>query len=267
MPNIGGNSNDLSYRYKMPCLKITVEGKGKNIRTVIVNISLISKALRCLPTHITKYLSKVLCTQSHFDKKRGRSHFKGVHDISVLVDHLNNYITLFILCQNCKLPELNSRNICKACGLHKSSGRKKTYKDKTESKTDTPLDKNARSACMKVFGNIKDEKKLVKFIFDTIFGYPILHDHVISQLDKHSTFLGFIARNIPHVFIACFENVFSSSDSLLLRAAIVFEKLYDSDILSEEHITAWHKCTEYMKLKSNCTLFISWLENAEEDSE
>jgi translation initiation factor 5 len=47
--NIGGQKNDRFYRYKMPDLAIKIEGKGKGMKTVLVNICAIAKALHRSP--------------------------------------------------------------------------------------------------------------------------------------------------------------------------------------------------------------------------
>lgn len=47
--NIGGDKSDMSYRYKMPALAAKIEGRGNGIKTVIVNMSDIAKALHVDP--------------------------------------------------------------------------------------------------------------------------------------------------------------------------------------------------------------------------
>lgn len=48
--NVNRNVSDAFYRYKMPRLMAKVEGKGNGIKTVIVNMTEIAKALGRPPT-------------------------------------------------------------------------------------------------------------------------------------------------------------------------------------------------------------------------
>ena len=50
MINVNRQTNDMFYRYKMPKLAAKVEGTGNGIKTVLVNITAIAKALSRPPT-------------------------------------------------------------------------------------------------------------------------------------------------------------------------------------------------------------------------
>ena len=54
--NVNRNVSDAFYRYKMPRLLAKVEGKGNGIKTVLVNITEIAKALGRPPTCEFSYL-------------------------------------------------------------------------------------------------------------------------------------------------------------------------------------------------------------------
>ena len=50
MINVNRQANDIFYRYKMPKLIAKVEGTGNGIKTVLVNMTAIAKALNRPPT-------------------------------------------------------------------------------------------------------------------------------------------------------------------------------------------------------------------------
>ncbi|XP_056644865.1 eukaryotic translation initiation factor 5-like [Diorhabda sublineata] len=137
--NINRNVSDVFYRYKMPRIVAKVEGKGNGIKTVIVNMPEIAKALGRPPTYPTKYFGCELGAQTQFDFKNERFIINGSHDASKLQDLLDGFIRKFVLCPECDNPETDllvslKRNTisqsCKACGYHgvlKSSHKLMTF--------------------------------------------------------------------------------------------------------------------------------------------
>jgi len=91
----------------MPRLIAKVEGKGNGIKTVIVNMSDIAKALCRPPTYPTKYFGCELGAQTQFDAKNDRFIVNGAHDSSKLQDLLDGFIRKFVLCPECENPETN----------------------------------------------------------------------------------------------------------------------------------------------------------------
>lgn len=122
--NIRSNVDDKFYRYKMPLLMTKIEGKGNGIKTVIPNMSDISRALSRPPTYPTKFFGCELGAQTTFDEKGDRYIVNGAHDASRLRELLDGFIDKFVLCAECKNPETDliidkTENIsrdCKACG-------------------------------------------------------------------------------------------------------------------------------------------------------
>ncbi|KAM7230459.1 hypothetical protein CapIbe_017949 [Capra ibex] len=117
--------SDQFYRYKMPRLIAKVEGKGNGIKTVIVNMVDVAKALNRPPTYPTKYFGCELGAQTQFDVKNDRYIVNGSHEANKLQDMLDGFIKKFVLCPECENPETDLHvnpkkqtigNSCKACG-------------------------------------------------------------------------------------------------------------------------------------------------------
>lgn len=125
--NVNRNVADAFYRYKMPRICAKVEGKGNGIKTVIVNMIDVAKALGRPATYPTKYFGCELGAQTQFDFKNERFIVNGSHDASKLQDLLDGFIRKFVLCPECDNPETDlivsiKRGTisqgCKACGYH-----------------------------------------------------------------------------------------------------------------------------------------------------
>jgi len=121
--NIGRDNSDLSFRYKMPRLVTKVEGRGNGIKTVLVNVVDVAKALHVLPHYPTKYFGIELGAQSKFDKARDCGVVNGSHNAGDLAKLLDKFIATFVLCPTCKLPEIKMdvqkskiKIDCAACG-------------------------------------------------------------------------------------------------------------------------------------------------------
>jgi len=123
--NIRRDVDDKFYRYKMPSLQTKIEGKGNGIKTVIPNMSDVSRALSRPPTYPTKFFGCELGAQTTFDEKTDRYIVNGAHDATRLRELLDAFIDKFVLCAECKNPETDlvitprTEDIfrdCKACG-------------------------------------------------------------------------------------------------------------------------------------------------------
>ncbi|KAL1323135.1 hypothetical protein HN51_068181 [Arachis hypogaea] len=126
LQNIGAaNSDDAFYRYKMPKMITKIEGRGNGIKTNIVNMVDIAKALARPASYTTKYFGCELGAQSKFDEKTGTSHVNGAHDTAKLAGLLENFIKKYVQCYGCGNPETDilitkSQMIqlkCAACGF------------------------------------------------------------------------------------------------------------------------------------------------------
>jgi len=125
--NVNRKVTDIYYRYKMPRICAKVEGKGNGIKTVIVNMADVAKALNRPATYPTKFFGCELGAQTQFDHKNERFIVNGSHDAGKLQDLLDGFIRKYVLCPECDNPEtdllINAKKeiisqTCKACGYH-----------------------------------------------------------------------------------------------------------------------------------------------------
>ncbi|XP_076022134.1 eukaryotic translation initiation factor 5 [Genypterus blacodes] len=123
--NVNRSVSDQFYRYKMPRLIAKVEGKGNGIKTVIVNMVDVAKALNRPPTYPTKFFGCELGAQTQFDTKNDRYIVNGSHEANKLQDMLDGFVKKFVLCTECDNPETDLHvnpkkqtigTSCKACG-------------------------------------------------------------------------------------------------------------------------------------------------------
>lgn len=123
--NVNRGLTDQFYRYKMPKIIAKVEGKGNGIKTVLVNMVEVAKALNRPPTYPTKYFGCELGAQTQLDAKNERYIVNGAHEAAKLQDILDGFIRRYVLCASCDNPEtvlgvLQRKGIittkCRACG-------------------------------------------------------------------------------------------------------------------------------------------------------
>ncbi|KAK3746126.1 hypothetical protein QZH41_008825 [Actinostola sp. cb2023] len=125
--NINRKNTDQFYRYKMPKIIAKVEGKGNGIKTVIVNMPEVAKALSRPPSYPTKYFGCELGAQTQIDSKNERYIVNGAHHGEKLQEILDGFIEKFVLCSKCENPETALKvdkierimQTCSACG-HRS---------------------------------------------------------------------------------------------------------------------------------------------------
>jgi len=106
--NIDG-SDDMFYRYKVNQLLIQVVGKGKMIKTMLLNNDEVARGLHLMPEYIPAYMGYEIGAQFKYENKkpeRERAHISGEYTTAVLSDVLTKLIKEVVLCKQCKLPEL-----------------------------------------------------------------------------------------------------------------------------------------------------------------
>jgi len=123
--NIGqSNAGDEFYRYKMPALQSKIEGRGNGIKTNVMNMVDVAKALGRPASYTTKYFGTELGAQTKFDEASGLAIVNGAHETNRLSQLLEGFIKRFVQCGQCNNPEteivLTKKETielhCKACG-------------------------------------------------------------------------------------------------------------------------------------------------------
>ncbi len=114
---------DIYFRYTMPALSICYEGRGNGQKTIILNLKDISDSLDRPIETLIRYFSIELCTQCRKETNTTRVIINGTFTSQKLLDILNTYIDIFVLCPTCSLPETLltiKKDVvghkCKSCG-------------------------------------------------------------------------------------------------------------------------------------------------------
>lgn len=169
--NIPSYIEDPSYRYKMPGLLLKIEGRGNGIKTKIVNLIDIATALRVPPTYALKFLGHELGSQTN----EGQQVINGSFTEPEMRKHLDKFIEKYVLCPNCKYPEMVLKikhgsvgGTCNSCGTrsvldnaHKLAAYilKNPPKDSSEFKGDKKKDGAKKDEKEEKGKEDKDDKK------------------------------------------------------------------------------------------------------------
>lgn len=109
--NVNRNVTDVFYRYKMPRINAKVEGKGNGIKTVIVNMIEVAKAIGRPATYPTKYFGCELGAQTQFDYKVKIDKFstKKTKFFINFCDRMNDLSSTGLMTlENCKIFSMDS---------------------------------------------------------------------------------------------------------------------------------------------------------------
>jgi len=105
----------------MPGLILKIEGYGNGIKTNIVNLVDIAKALRVPNEYPLRFLGHEVGTLVHYKENKNEitSIINGNFDESELRKHLDKFIEKYVLCPKCKLPEMIMKvkkgSVCGSC--------------------------------------------------------------------------------------------------------------------------------------------------------
>lgn len=122
--NMDGSA-DIGYRYTMPALVVKHEGSSKMKKSVLVNLSEVSRAVGRPAEHLLTYLGQSLSAANKSEKEK--TYIAGHHDPNVVQQQILAFVRDFVMCKHCGNPETccgvegSKKNkviflACKSCG-------------------------------------------------------------------------------------------------------------------------------------------------------
>lgn len=280
--NIPRTITDDFYRYTMPVIKIKIEGKGNGIRSVITNITEISKALNRPVDHIGKFFEYELGTQSKTDNNGLM--IRGKHSADILANVLDKFINIYILCCKCQNPETilypkldKVISKCKACGnvfninhdhkltthiIKSETSKTKIVKNNSikieETDEEWTLDisttaVNNRKQVLEVSNSMKIKQTFVDLFADkdirTDFYLKILRLQPLINNDKDMLLL-----------LKCIENFMLENSDLLLDIVHFVNGFYEEELLEEDILIRWYQNKNTsLEIKNHIKSYVDWL--------
>ena len=101
MLNIPTYIEDPSYRYKMPALATRVEGRGNGVKTNLVNLADVARALVVPTEYPLRFFGAELGANIDFKAKEEKATINGSFRTPDLQTLLNKFIEKFVLCPRC----------------------------------------------------------------------------------------------------------------------------------------------------------------------
>jgi translation initiation factor 2 beta subunit (eIF-2beta)/eIF-5 len=306
MENINGNIDDFFYRYKMPKLKVKIEGRGNGIKTIIDNIEEISKSLNRPSIYIIKYFGIELGTNIQYILKNNCYKINGYHKSTDLKKLLYLFINKFVLCTECNNPEtvFNIKNktlfqSCKACGknIKKSIDHKLiSFIINYELKKSDELEKNTINDRLDKFWKfletqetlnptniVNETKKLNIKNKSVLILIHFLLDNNCSNIQQiinlnRNLLLTFTFNNkkAQRYLLGGIEQLVCSNKILLLpKINGILKLFYDNDLIEESEIINWatKESDKFITKKDNKEIrlaskpFLQWLKEADEETE
>ena len=126
--NIPSTNTDPEYRYFVPHLETKVIGRGINIRTTLLNLAEIAKAVYLSPEYLLKFIAYEFSAKTTIerDPKTGKVSLISINGNKTTEDILkclDKFYDMYILCSNNKYAELVIHvegkevvGICDSCG-------------------------------------------------------------------------------------------------------------------------------------------------------
>lgn len=124
MINVPSTVADPMYRYKMPQMKLKIEGRGNGVKTNIVNMPDVASALNMPTDFPLRFLAYELGSQvTYLAGTETTCIINGEFEIKEMQKNLDKFIKKYICCAKCTLPEVTMKVIdnrlkgdCRSCG-------------------------------------------------------------------------------------------------------------------------------------------------------
>lgn len=118
---------DPRYRYTMPLLETRFEGRGIGIKTNLINIVPIAKALQVPVKYLLQFFTYDLGTKITSQKQNDKivsGLLNGEIQNSIINDSIDKFIDVYVLCKGCGFPEIVMTfpdkkeffKVCNSCG-------------------------------------------------------------------------------------------------------------------------------------------------------
>jgi len=257
--NVPRYKDDPFYRYTMPALRVKVEGRGKMIKTVLLNLEDISNDLERPVEYLLKFIGLELGAQ--VEAKNNKYIIGGDRKVEEIYKVFDSFIEKYILCVVCKNPETNlatkKGNItltCRACGKitqvdypHKLTDyiiKKERVQEKTASKkkpciteSDDPSDvlrefwesKPSNSDIIFKVEEIQAEQgwtsdQMLRVVFASLYDKEILSDFE-RKADIFKLFMN--SPKSQETALYCVEKLCTMEKSIVSSISSILEKFYE----------------------------------------
>jgi len=269
--NVPRHKDDPFYRYTMPALRVKVEGRGKMIKTVLLNLDDISNDLERPVEYLLKFIGLELGAQ--VEAKNNKYIIGGDRQVEELYKVFDTFIEKYILCVVCKNPETNlgtkKGNItltCRACGKvtqvdypHKLTDyiiKKERVQEKTASKkkpsitdSDDPSDvlrefwesKPSNSDIIFKVEEIQSQQgwtsdQMLRVVFASLYDKEILSDFE-RKADIFKLFMN--SPKSQETALYCVEKLCTMEKSIVSSISSILEKFYEKKVLDKPTLQKW----------------------------
>lgn len=98
-------SDDPFYRYKMPAMQVKVEGSTKMVKTVLLNLDDVCRAIGRPCDHLLVYLGQQFNAATQSAKRTGKAYISGSREQAEVQDQVFKFLQDAVLCSRCGKPE------------------------------------------------------------------------------------------------------------------------------------------------------------------